>query len=374
MTANANRLSDRAIIVLLFLALIVLGFVFYTTRPSNDYAVEEPVGQSDIKVDLPAKNQEVSSPLAVSGKARGSWFFEAVFPVRIDDLNGNTVSEGTARAAGDWMTSNFVIFDAFLDFKVSEKKEAVLVLQNDNPSGLPENSKEYRIPIVLLPSLEDDFAKTGNLIQPDTGEAFWHLSYEEPGNPGLKASLIFGDESRCINGAVESICDTEKFEPGQRVEVSGKKIADSVMVSAMTALPQEEGKEKTIKLYFYDPELDKDASGNVLCSRQGLTAVERTVSATITPIQDAINFLIAGGLTDEERQRGITTEYPLPGFGLKGAVLKNGVLTLEFLDPENRTSGGACRVGVLWFQIEATAKQFEGVKIVKPKPETLFQP
>jgi hypothetical protein len=374
MTANANGLSDCAIIVLLFLALIVLGFVFYTTRPNNDAVVEEPVGLSDIKVDLPAKNQEVSSPLAVSGKARGSWFFEAVFPVRIDDLDGNTISEGTARAAGDWMTSNFVMFDASLDFKVTEKQDAVLVLQNDNSSGLPENSKEYRVPIVLLPSLEDDFAKTGNLIQPDTGEAFWHLSYEEPGSPGLKLSLVIGEESRCVSGAVTAVCDTGKLVAGQRAEVAGKKVGDTVLVSVLTLLEPETDGEKKINLYYYDPELDKDASGNVLCSRRGLTSVERTIPATITPIQDAIKLLIEGALTEEERQRGVTTEYPLPGFSLKGAVLKNGILTLEFLDSENRTSGGSCRVGVLWFQIEATAKQFEGVKIVKPKPETLFQP
>ena len=79
-------------------------------------------------------------------------------------------------------------------------------------------------------------------------------------------------------------------------------------------------------------------------------------------------------LTEEERTAGIATEYPLEGLSLKGASLKDGILTLEFNDPSNRTGGGSCRVGILWFQIEATAKQFSEVQQVRFMPEELFQP
>ena len=73
--------------------------------------------------------------------------------------------------------------------------------------------------------------------------------------------------------------------------------------------------------------------------------------------------------------QGITTEFPLDGFKLKSVNLKNdGTLILEFDDPLNKTLGGACRVGILWFQIEATAKQFPQVKKVQFLPEELFQP
>lgn len=40
----------------------------------------------------------------------------------------------------------------------------------------------------------------------------------------------------------------------------------------------------------------------------------------------------------------------------------------------NKTNGGSCRAGILWFQIEATAKQFSEVKQVRFLPEELFQP
>ena len=131
---------------------------------------------------------------------------------------------------------------------------------------------------------------------------------------------------------------------------------------------------KTIKLFYYNPELDRDESGNTACSRSGLVPVKREIPITQTPIQDAIELLLLGKLTDEERTQGIDTEYPLEGLSLKGASLKDGILTLKFDDPSNKTVGGSCRVGVLWFQIEATAKQFPEVKQVRFLPEELFQP
>lgn len=131
---------------------------------------------------------------------------------------------------------------------------------------------------------------------------------------------------------------------------------------------------RTIKLYYYNYELDKDESGNIACSRNGLVPVERKIPITQTPIQDAIKLLLLGELTEEERAQGIDTEYPLKGFFLEGASLKDGVLTLGFDDSENRAVGGSCRVGILWFQIEATAKQFSGVQQVRFLPEEIFQP
>ena len=136
----------------------------------------------------------------------------------------------------------------------------------------------------------------------------------------------------------------------------------------------ETGKTKIVKLYYYNSERDQGSDGNTLCSRNGLVAVEREIPVTITPIQDTINLLLKGELTEIERAQSITTEYSLEGLSLKEASLKDGILTLIFDDPNFKTSGGSCRVGILWFQIEATAKQFPGVKQVKFSPEELFQP
>lgn len=87
-------------------------------------------------------------------------------------------------------------------------------------------------------------------------------------------------------------------------------------------------------MYYYNPEQDKDESGNIQCSRDGLIAVERKIPITKTPIQDTIKLLITGQLTEAEKSRGITTEFPLEGFSLKELNLKpDGTLILKFNDP-----------------------------------------
>ena len=150
-------------------------------------------------------------------------------------------------------------------------------------------------------------------------------------------------------------------------------IAFAVLFS-YSALNQEQFATRTVQLYYYSAEQDTDTSGNIACSRNGVVPVERDIPRTDTPIQDTIHLLLAGELSAEERARGISTEYPLEGFSLTGVSLKDGVLTLSFDDPNNKTVGGACRVGILWFQIEETTKQFAGVQQVRFLPEELFQP
>jgi len=134
---------------------------------------------------------------------------------------------------------------------------------------------------------------------------------------------------------------------------------------------------KPVTLYYYQPAKDLDDNGNLKCSRDGLVAIEKNLPVSKTPIKDTISWLLQGkeNLTPSEIQQGITTEYPLEGFSLIGASLdKNGILVLSFADPLNKTSGGSCRSSLLWFQIEATAKQFPEVKEVEFRPPELFQP
>lgn len=131
---------------------------------------------------------------------------------------------------------------------------------------------------------------------------------------------------------------------------------------------------RKIKLYYYNVKKDKEIADYISCGPEAVLPVEREIQITKTPIQDAVKLLLEGRLSEEEKNNGFLTEFPLSGFKLMEANLKNGVLTLKFDDPENKTSGGSCRVGILWNQIEKTAKEFSEVKEVKFLPETIFQP
>lgn len=101
----------------------------------------------EIKVHTPRPQTLIESTLEITGEARGGWYFEASFPVKLLDANGEILAEHYATAQGNWMTSEFVPFTATLLFATPQTATGTLVLMNDNPSGIPENSRELRIPI-----------------------------------------------------------------------------------------------------------------------------------------------------------------------------------------------------------------------------------
>jgi hypothetical protein len=111
-----------------------------------------------IKLASPVPLSVISSPLNISGEARGYWFFEASFPIYLTNWDGLIIAEGIATAEGEWMTEEFVPFTAELSFTnpfnandLDFMKKGSLVLKKDNPSGLPENDDALEIPIRFAP-------------------------------------------------------------------------------------------------------------------------------------------------------------------------------------------------------------------------------
>jgi hypothetical protein len=100
-----------------------------------------------IEVDSPSFYRIINSPLVVTGKAKGSWFFEATFLVKLLDTEGNVLAQTTAEAQGEWMTEAYVPFKATIEFENPKTSEGELVLEKANPSGLPENDEELIIPV-----------------------------------------------------------------------------------------------------------------------------------------------------------------------------------------------------------------------------------
>jgi hypothetical protein len=102
---------------------------------------------SNVRVVTPKINQLVISPLDIQGEARGTWYFEASFPVKLLDGNGNEIALGVASAQDDWMTGNFVPFKLSLIFSKPATETGILVLIKDNPSGLSQNDDQVSFPI-----------------------------------------------------------------------------------------------------------------------------------------------------------------------------------------------------------------------------------
>jgi hypothetical protein len=123
-----------------------------------EYAVDvrelvatDPAGscQGDlIRLENPEWGAEVSSPLQISGMARGNWFFEGDFPIILTDWDGKIIAEGYATAVSEWMTHEFVPFTGELTFdSETVSGNGSLILQKDNPSDLPENDAALEIPV-----------------------------------------------------------------------------------------------------------------------------------------------------------------------------------------------------------------------------------
>lgn len=113
---------------------------------------EEMLADDKVVLYEPLPNASVRSPLLVRGKARGPWFFEASFPVTLTDRDGRILSQLPAQAKGDWMTTDWVEFEATLIFNKptytgEQSNRGTLILRKDNPSGLPQfdDSREITV-------------------------------------------------------------------------------------------------------------------------------------------------------------------------------------------------------------------------------------
>lgn len=105
-----------------------------------------------IKVTSPRPNQTIKSPLTITGEARGYWFFEASFPLVLTNWDGLIIAEGYAQAKSEWMTTEFVPFEATLTFvadKKTDSNKGTLILKKDNSSGLPEHDDALQIPVII---------------------------------------------------------------------------------------------------------------------------------------------------------------------------------------------------------------------------------
>jgi len=148
-------------ILLAFFALLLGagGYYFFGTknvqtvtpsiRPTPVQLLVNPTEKEQrVILETPVEGQVITSPLKITGKARGNWFFEASFPVVLTDWDGKIIAQTIATAQGEWMTTDYVPFTAEVEFeKPAYGERGTLILQKDNPSGLSENDAAYEIAV-----------------------------------------------------------------------------------------------------------------------------------------------------------------------------------------------------------------------------------
>jgi hypothetical protein len=145
----------RAIIGLILLSLTAAVILAIYLAGSGQLAVSHDnqlpadglSNDSPVILESPLAESIINSPVIISGQARGQWFFEASFPVKIIDAHNQVLGLASAQAQGDWMTDDFIPFKATVDFSQPTTSTGFIVLFKDNPSGLPEHDAEVKIPV-----------------------------------------------------------------------------------------------------------------------------------------------------------------------------------------------------------------------------------
>ena len=100
-----------------------------------------------LRVENPTRGQLIGSPLEITGKARGYWFFEANATVELLDGNMNQISETYTSAIGDWMNEDWVPFTGTMEFEKPATENGFLIFHKANASGLQEHDMSDTIPV-----------------------------------------------------------------------------------------------------------------------------------------------------------------------------------------------------------------------------------
>jgi len=122
---------------------------FQPQETPTPVASASPIPNLEIPiVSSPSANMKIVSPLKVTGKVPPGWMNEGVFPIKLVDANQKLIVQGQAKenVPGTWLSGNSVSFTATLTFKTTAAS-GFLVLENDNPSGDPANSKTFEVPV-----------------------------------------------------------------------------------------------------------------------------------------------------------------------------------------------------------------------------------
>jgi hypothetical protein len=149
----------KKILVAIFfvIALVTVSILISKEKPSNNFVGE--IGNVSEKSDLIKitnikANQNITSPVVIKGEARGTWFYESIFPVLIVDWDGKIIGQGLANADGEWKTDDFVSFSATIEYDKSEisglyANRGSLILIKTDMSDSPQNDDALEFPVTL---------------------------------------------------------------------------------------------------------------------------------------------------------------------------------------------------------------------------------
>jgi len=146
------------LVIILGVIIVVLvgAFLFGQNQAPKEKLIAptpttSPLTSLDISVLTPKVNEEVSSPIKITGVVSGNgWagFEGQVGTVKLLDSNGNELAQGILTATTEWTTLP-TSFETNLNFTVANSGPATLVFKNENASGDPAKDKTFTLPVKL---------------------------------------------------------------------------------------------------------------------------------------------------------------------------------------------------------------------------------
>lgn len=137
--------------VIILIVLVVVGvggyWVYKNSQPqksaTHDYGLN-----SYPAISSPASGSTVTSPLRIEGTVPAGWMFEGQMPIKLLDENRKLIAEGRGQEStpGSWQSGKPVAFEGKVIFTTTVKS-GFLVIEKDNPSGLPENDGSFEVPV-----------------------------------------------------------------------------------------------------------------------------------------------------------------------------------------------------------------------------------
>jgi hypothetical protein len=380
-----SLLSKRSVVsnvISVITILIVLFLVFFTIfNPPTTYypqikniPIDVNIQQGVIKgkIDLQAGAGKIN----VSGGAEQGKMIQGSLASNVMGVKTTSVISNNIQSVSIVPTDEVKVFKGNLQNNFSLKIADGVPLDFIFEGGAAE--LDINLASVLAENINIDTGasaldlKLGNRISSNVkiNAGASSINITLPNDIGVMLTVDSGFSSKTLKGL---IMESDKVYKTPNYDSMEKKINIDIsmgMASLNIDWQEVQAPKTKVQLFYYNQLEDKDTE----CGQKYVLPVEREIDLTQTPIQDTINLLIKGEITQAEKDNGFATEFPNEDFKLISANLKDGVLFLEFTEVPGFTTGGSCRTSILANQIIKTAKQFTGVNEVILLPESIFQP
>jgi hypothetical protein len=130
--------------------IILIGILIFV--PAKKSPQQNPPNITEgIQIISPKPNEEISSPLKITGSVNGNgWtgFEGQVGTVKLLDSADKELATGVLTATSEWTTLP-TNFETILNFQSNTAQSGTLVFHNENSSGLPEKDKTFSLPVKI---------------------------------------------------------------------------------------------------------------------------------------------------------------------------------------------------------------------------------